>query len=111
MINEKLLEERGNKLWRPEERSNEMRSFLLLSESLQNMLKRFAIVLTLLVRQTELNKSFTRRDLETSSHKLAERIAILYDINAPEAFDKKVFASLIAVLREHGAITNSDDGF
>jgi len=111
MIGEKLLEERANKLWRPEERSIEMRSFLLLSESLQNMLKRFAIVLTLLVRQTEMNKSFTRRDLETSSHKLAERIAILYDINAPEAFDKKVFSSLIAVLREQGAITNSDDGF
>jgi len=111
MITEKLLDEKANKLWRPEERSLEMRSFLLLSESLQNMLKRFAIVLTLLVRHTEESKSFTRRDLESSSQKLAERIAILYDINAPEAFDKAVFSSLIAILREQGAITNSDDGF
>ena len=111
MLGENLLDERGNKLYRPEERSHEMRSFLLLSESLQNMLKRFAIVLTLLVRHTEMSKSFTRRDLESSSHKLAERIAILYDINAPEAFDKTVFSSLIAILREQGAITNSDDGF
>ncbi|RKZ99573.1 MAG: hypothetical protein DRQ47_10805, partial [Gammaproteobacteria bacterium] len=111
MLDEKLLSEKAGKLWRPQQRSSEMRSFLLLSESLQNMLKRFAIVLTLLVRHTKESKSFTRRDLETSSQKLAERIAILYDINAPEAFDKTVFASLIAILREQGAITNSDDGF
>ena len=110
MIEEGLLTEKANKLWRPEERSLEMRSFLILSESLQNMLKRFAIVLTLLVKNIELKRSFTRRDLETNSQKLAERIAILYDINAPEAFDKAVFSSLIAVLREQGAITSSDDG-
>ena len=110
MIAEKLLSEEDGKLWRPVEYSLEIRSFILLSECLQNMLKRFAIVLTLLVRQTEHNKGITRRDLETSSQKLAERIAILYDINAPEAFDKKVFSSLIAILREQGEIATNDDG-
>ena len=74
------------------------------------MLKRFAIVLTLLVRHTEMTTHSTRRELESSSQKLAERIAILYDINAPEAFDKKVFASLIAILREQDAITTTEDG-
>ncbi len=107
---EKLLIERANKLWRPEEGSSEIRRFILLSECLQNMLKRFAIVLTLLVRHTEMTTQFTRRDLESSSQKLAERIAILYDINAPEAFDKKIFASLIAILREQGAIITKKDG-
>jgi len=110
LINENFLIEKANKLWRPEKDSQEIRSFLLLSECLQNMLKRFAIVLTLLVHQTELNARITRRDLESGSQKLAERIAILYDINAPEAFDKKVFTSLVAILREQGAITSSDDG-
>ncbi len=111
MISEGLLIERANKLWRPEEGSPEMRSFLILSESLQSMLKRYAIVMTLLVRYTETEKSFTRRDLESSSQKLAERIAILYDINAPEAFDKTIFSSLITILRDEGTITNSEDGY
>jgi len=110
LTHEKLLIKKDNKLWRPDEKSYEIRSFILLSECLQNMLKRFAIVLTLIVRHKDENKGFTRRDLETSSQKLAERIAILYDINAPEAFDKKVFATLIAILREQGAITTSDEG-
>jgi len=110
MLTKNLLIEKANKLWRPEEYSLDSRSLLLLSEGLQNMLKRFAIVLTLLVRHAEENKSFTRRDLETSSQKLAERIAILYDINAPESFDKNIFASLIAILREQGSITSRDDG-
>jgi len=110
MIKEKLLSEKANKLWRPDRDSQEIRSFILLSECLQNMLKRLAIVLTLLVRQTEQQAMFTRRDLQTSSQKLAERIAILYDINSPEAFEKSVFVSLIAVLKEQGAITSNDDG-
>lgn len=111
MISQGLLIEKANKLWRPSESSTDMRSFLLLSETLQNMLKRLAIVLTLLVKYTEENRHFTRRDLESCSHKLAERIAILFDINAPEAFDKKIFASLISILREQGAISSSEDGF
>ena len=110
LIGEKLLIEKENRLWRPDESSSEIRLFILLSECMQNMLKRFAIVLTLLVRHTEMTTQFTRRDLESSSQKLAERIAILYDINAPEAFDKKIFSSLIAILREQGAITTKEDG-
>ncbi len=110
MMKENLLTENANKLWRPEQGSHEIRSFILLSECLQNVLKRLAIVLTLLVSQTEQKVRFTRRDLQSSSQKLAERIAILYDINAPEAFDKSVFVSLIAILKEQGAITSSEDG-
>ncbi len=110
MIKEKLLTEKANKLWRPDKDSQEIRSFILLSECLQNMLKRFAIVLTLLVRQTEQNVRLTRRDLQSSSQKLAERIAILYDINAPEAFDKNIFATLINILKEQGAISSNHDG-
>ncbi|MCP3675063.1 MAG: glycerol-3-phosphate 1-O-acyltransferase PlsB [Gammaproteobacteria bacterium] len=110
MISKKLLIEKANMLWRPEESSSEIRRFMLLSECMQNMLKRFAIVLTLLGRRTEMTTQFTRRDLENSSQKLAERVAILYDINAPESFDNKIFASLIAILREQGAIITNKDG-
>ena len=52
----------------------------------------------------------SRKELETNSQTLAERLAILYDINAPEAFDKNVFATLVALLRERGAITSTEDG-
>lgn len=97
-------------LTRPERQTDELQSFILLSEILQNMLKRFSIVLTLLVGTKNADQGFSRRELETNSQTLAERLAILYDINAPEAFDKNVFSTLVSLLRERGAITTTDDG-
>jgi glycerol-3-phosphate O-acyltransferase len=105
-----MLTEDDDILVRPERETGELQQFILLSETLQNMLKRFSIVLTLLVGSRQTNQQFTRRELESNSQTLAERLAILYDINAPEAFDKNVFSTLVSLLRERGAITTTEDG-
>ena len=110
LIDKNLLFERDGYLYRPEKQTPESRQFILLSEILQNMLKRYSIVFTLLMRNERAKQRFTRRELETNSQKLAERLAILYDINAPEAFDKNVFSTLVSLLREQGAITTTEDG-
>ena len=109
-INKGFLTENEDILTRPERQTDELQSFILMSEILQNMLKRFSIVLTLLAGSRQTGQKFSRKELETNSQTLAERLAILYDINAPEAFDKNVFATMVALMRERGAITTTEDG-
>jgi glycerol-3-phosphate O-acyltransferase len=108
MITESLLEEKANKLWRPVENSDKLRQLMLLSETIQSILKRYSLVLTLLKNKKD--KGLTRTQLETDSQRLAERIAILYDINAPESFDRKIFSSMINILKNQGAIELNDQG-
>lgn len=40
---------------------------------------------------------------------LAQRLSVLHGINAPEFFDKAVFATLVGTLREEGYINDNDD--
>ena len=109
MITENLLEEKANKLWRPIDHSEPFRKLMLMSEIIQNMLKRYSIVLTLLVNGDG-KQSMSRNQLETDSQRLAERIAMLYDINAPESFDRKIFASMVQILKQQNAIDTDEDG-
>ena len=109
-IGKGFLTEDEDILTRAERQTDELQSLILMSEILQNILKRFSIVLTLLVGSRQTNQQFSRKELESNSQTLAERLAILYEINAPEAFDKNVFATLVALLRDRGAITSTEDG-
>lgn len=70
----------------------------LLARTISETLQRYAIALTLLRSEPQLMKS----DLEQQSQMMAQRLSRLHGINAPEFFDKGVFATLVKTLRAEG---------
>lgn len=77
--------------------SNQMR-LLLLAESIQETLQRYAIVLTRVLAQPGVEAE----QLESDAMMMAERLGTLHGINAPEFFDQKLFTTLIHTLRHEG---------
>lgn len=77
--------------------SNQMR-LLLLAESIQETLQRYAIVVTRLMAQPGIEAE----QLEADAMMMAERLGTLHGINAPEFFDQKLFTTLIHTLRSEG---------
>ncbi|WP_413113157.1 glycerol-3-phosphate 1-O-acyltransferase PlsB [Thaumasiovibrio sp. DFM-14] len=75
----------------------------LLARTISETLQRYAITLTLLNASPEMLRS----DLEQQSQMMAQRLSRLHGINAPEFFDKGVFAILVRTLRQEGYL-NSD---
>jgi glycerol-3-phosphate O-acyltransferase len=71
---------------------------MLLGRTISETLQRYAITLNLLVSKPEISKT----ELEQHSQEIARRLGRLHSINAPEFFDKGVFATLMATLKQQG---------
>ncbi|PWI31864.1 glycerol-3-phosphate 1-O-acyltransferase [Vibrio albus] len=71
---------------------------MLLAQTITETLQRYAIVLNQLISEPEMDKS----DLEQKSQAMAQRLGRLHGINAPEFFDKGVFAFMLSTLKEEG---------
>ena len=69
---------------------------MLLAQTIAETLQRYTIVINQLVSSPELAKS----DLEQKSQEIAQRLGRLHGINAPEFFDKGVFAFMFSTLKE-----------
>ncbi|EBS6254452.1 glycerol-3-phosphate 1-O-acyltransferase, partial [Salmonella enterica subsp. enterica serovar Chester] len=82
-----------------------IRPLQLLAAGIRETLQRYAITLSLLNATPEISRSA----LEKESRMLAQRLSVLHGINAPEFFDKAVFATLVGTLREEGYINDNDD--
>lgn len=82
-----------------------IRNFQLLAAGVRETLQRYTITLSLLRNNPEIS----RGQLEKESRLLAQRLSVLHGINAPEFFDKAVFATLVATLREAEYISDSDE--
>ena len=82
-----------------------IRTLQLLSAGVRETLQRYAITFSLL----SANPSISRGALEKESRILAQRLSVLHGINAPEFFDKAVFATLVATLRAEGYINDVGD--
>ena len=74
----------------------------LLARTISETLQRYAIALTLLRSEPQLMKS----GLEQQSQMMAQRLSRLHGINAPEFFDKGVFATLVKTLRSEGYLND-----
>ncbi|WP_133154097.1 hypothetical protein, partial [Vibrio cyclitrophicus] len=70
----------------------------LLSRTISETLQRYSIALNLLAAQPELAQA----ELEMRCQNIAQRLGRLHGINAPEFFDKGVFAALFSTLKEQG---------
>ncbi|WP_449357494.1 hypothetical protein [Alishewanella longhuensis] len=70
----------------------------LLAHNAEHTLQRYAMVFNLLRAHGPLN----RAELEQQSHQLAQRLLALHGINAPEYYDKNLFATLSQALKTEG---------
>ncbi len=73
------------------------RSLQLLAASVRETLQRYYITLSLL----KANTALSRAELEKESQSIAQRLSVLHGINAPEFFDKAVFAAFINCLKQN----------
>ncbi|CAK1929724.1 glycerol-3-phosphate 1-O-acyltransferase PlsB [Vibrio crassostreae] len=77
-------------------------ALMLLGRTISETLQRYSIALNLLAENPDLDKS----DLEQKSQDIAQRLGRLQGINAPEFFDKGVFASMFATLKQQQYLDN-----
>jgi glycerol-3-phosphate O-acyltransferase len=101
-----LLQIAGKKLLAADPSSHKFYTLWLLNRSIQETLQRYALVLTLLARES----SLSRNTLEKTSRQLAERMATLHGISAPEFYDKNVLATFINALKESKLLESTEDG-
>ncbi|WP_194756149.1 glycerol-3-phosphate 1-O-acyltransferase PlsB [Aliidiomarina indica] len=78
----------------------------LLANASEETLTRYAIVLELLQQSGSLSRSV----LEQSSERIAARLGARHGIDAPEFYDKRIFSTLVSVLKSEGYIRVADDG-
>ena len=77
-------------------------ALMLLGRTISETLQRYSIAVNLLAVNPDLDKS----DLEQKSQDIAQRLGRLHSINAPEFFDKGVFASMFATLKQQQYLDN-----
>ncbi|MCL9783574.1 glycerol-3-phosphate 1-O-acyltransferase PlsB [Vibrio sp. S4M6] len=77
----------------------------LLGRTVSETLQRYAIAMNLLISNPTVSKS----ELESKSQEIAQRLGRLHGINAPEFFDKKVFATLFSTLKQEGYIDSQGE--
>ncbi|MWP61416.1 glycerol-3-phosphate 1-O-acyltransferase PlsB [Gilliamella sp. Pas-s25] len=82
-----------------------MSDLQLIASSSKDTLQRYAIAFSLLQK----DPTISRATLEKEARLIAERLSVLHGINAPEFFDKGVFSTLVASLREQGYLGDQND--
>jgi len=92
----------------PEPHSEAFAELRLLGETIRPTLERHFLTLALLQRHG--SGRITRRALEESSHLLAQRLALLYEFNAPEFSEKSLFAGVIAQFIDSGILREDEAG-
>ena len=78
-----------------------------LADNVMQTLERYFLTISLLIRRG--SGSLNANETEEQSTLLAQRISLLYGINAPEFFDKSLFRTLIQHLQERQLLTKTDD--
>ncbi len=107
---EQGLLEAGNddRIGRPEEGTEQALRLRVLSRFIIQTLERYHIALGILRKYG--SGKISAAELEEQSTLLAERMSILFGLNAPEFFDKSLFRNFIANLQKNGVISTDDNG-
>ncbi|QSP96323.1 glycerol-3-phosphate 1-O-acyltransferase PlsB [Marinobacter salinisoli] len=109
LIDQGLLTELDDgRIARPAEGTEEMLRLRVLSRFIIQTLERYHIALGILRKNG--SGKLTAVELEEQSTLLAERMSILFGLNAPEFFDKSLFRNFIAHLKKNGVITTDENG-
>ncbi|AOE48816.1 glycerol-3-phosphate 1-O-acyltransferase PlsB [Kangiella sediminilitoris] len=102
-----LLQEKGTKIHSATDEDPNWSRLMTLAQAIQPALQRYAISLTML-HSLQDHETLRRAELEQESQKLAQRIAALHSINAPEFFDKNLFKNLAKVLKDEGWVHHKE---
>lgn len=103
-----LLLARDDELFAPEANSLEFAELELIGETMRPTLERYLLTLALL--QQHGSGCLSRQALEESCHLLAQRLALLYEFNAPEFSERGVFTGVIANLVAAGLLREDATG-
>jgi glycerol-3-phosphate O-acyltransferase len=106
-IQKGMLTRKTKVLQRPDESEEGFNQLFTHAQIARPTLLRYGIILTILSAQAS-TENLSRKQLETKSQQLAQRIAALHSLNAPEAFDKNLFKNTVSVLREGELIKVSE---
>lgn len=77
----------------------------LLARCADEALQRYALTLHLLNKEEQVS----RGELETKSQAMAQRLSAMHGINAPEFYDKKLFATLVSSMRDSQVVSQSEE--
>ncbi len=103
-----LLRNEAGRMSAPEPNSQEFAELQLIGETLRPVLERHFLTLALLHHCG--SGSRTRLTLENDCHLLAQRLALLYEFNAPEYTEKTTFSALISQLVDAGLLREDETG-
>jgi glycerol-3-phosphate O-acyltransferase len=92
----------------PSVRSPEHYQLRLLARLIMPTLERLYIVIGLLFQRGQSTE--TRDSLQLRSHELAQKLARLYGLNAPEFFDARLFNRFVDALIRHQVVAETPDG-
>lgn len=107
-IEKGLLVSKANSLYRAEESTEGFNLLFSHAQIAKPTLQRYGIILTLLSVQAG-HTGINRKELETRSQQLSQRIAALYSLNAPESFDQNLFRNTVSVLRDNNLLKVNDN--
>jgi len=110
LANHGLLERvEGEDLWRrPPTDSIEAVQLSVLAQTTVQMIERYYLVISVLLKAG--SGRLTQDVLQSQCQLMAQRISILHELNAPEFFDKSLFANFIDLLRARKVLTVNSDG-
>lgn len=105
-----LTRDPDERLRRPEVSSPAYSSFAALGRVLGETLERQAMAVLLLTEESRVGSELRREKFENDCRLLAERMAVLTGRDAPEFFDKALFAAYLDTLIEVGVVAVGGDG-
>jgi glycerol-3-phosphate O-acyltransferase len=95
-------------LWhRPDAESREAVQISVLAQATVPILERYYLALALLLKAG--SGRLSQEALERQCQLMAQRMALLYEINSPEFFDRALFRNFIALLRERQVLAVNED--
>jgi glycerol-3-phosphate O-acyltransferase len=92
---------------RPQAESTEAVQLSILAQATVPILERYYLALALLLKAG--SGRLTAEALERQCELMAQRMALLYEINSPEFFDRALFRNFVEQLRSREVITLTDE--
>lgn len=108
LVKNNLLKVEGDSLCRPGTGSTNFVLLSVLARFIIQTIERYYISIAVLRKHG--SGAITAAELEEQSTQMAQRMSILYGLNAPEFFDKSLFHSFIANLKENDIISTDKEG-
>ena len=103
-----LLQQTLDTVQRPPARDPDARRLNLLAGLVQNSLERYFLVMAVLLSQA--GAPIDRGTLIDRCQAVAERMSVLYGVDAPEFFDRTLFEGFVDQLRRRNLVRTDGDG-